>query len=763
MPVPSIACAAIFFVVSCLPTAVGAQPPLAPERGGWTPTHALAARALGLRDLDAAAADAAVARLAAESPRLRVDVLRAGLRLADRAAAHACAVHLDWRELDAWEHRRVVELCVDGFTRPGTRVDFERLRSIVGSVDMDRILRTFPGPPYALDATQYLAQLHRQLLAEHVPALCALGRARPALLEDVFSNLGVVLPRTDRHRPEVAALVLERSDIPPAGTGLHPLLAACLDRFWGRDGSGEPDGWEIRWLMQSTPVAADAPRLAACLRRLPTSAEYGRIAVVRAMRHLRDDATDALLRAVERDGTDTLEGTVATAALAARGDVDARGRLHRLAAADDWAFGLWLEVAPTDAVAALRDWLLGPDDTRVEWAIEAVVRLDGDVRSYLHLDLSADAFDGLADTLVASDVDGARLARIGALVPRCNARTLARAACARLPASRTLAALEDDRGTLAFLEAAAPDALRRAMRTIVDRVPAARRLALDALLAIGDPASGPRLIEYVTGLDASDDDGPGSFVEHLASVRLLARSPCPAVEAHVAGALAACKPDDAEARRDAIVALAELRGVAPETVDFLLREHDDVHDAAAHRAMCDAVAADLRAGDGPGAIARLLAAMPDRLGGPLWRVDTPAVRAHLTRLQARRELKLYAFATAQLAALGDPAARAEAETAMRAGRYRWMDSVLGPDEALSTFGYDFARTIPFWLDQLESNCCRRVLATCVFEGAFGLEPEVGEGVCETPATRMRRWWAEHRDGTFVASRIFRGGFIPVRD
>ncbi len=750
----------VFFFVSDAVGRLGAQPALLTDRGGWTPRPGLLARALALRDLDAEAAKRAVDRLTAGSPRTRVDVLRAGIRLADRKAARACAVHLDWRELNAWEQARVVDLCLDGYTRPGTDVDFDQLRSMIGSVDMNRVLRTFPRPPYAQSATHYLANLHRQLLAEHIPALCALARARPELIEDVFDNLSVVLPRTDRYRPEVAALVLDRQDVPAGGAGLHPLLSGCIDRSW-RDTSGDVDGWEARWLMQSTPGPADAARLLACFRRLHPGAEWGRVAILRAMRHLEDGATEAFLREAERAGADELEGAVAAASLAARGDADARGRLGRLARDDEWAFGLWLEVAPADAVGALRTWVLGHDEARATWALDAILRLDGDVRSYLHLDLSADAFDGVAQVAIASGVDGVRLARIGARVPRCNTRALARAACERLARSRAFHTQSLDYLALGFLEVAAPKAFRRALRSLADGAPESRALALDALLVIGDPPSGARLVAHLASVATRDADAETLVDED--ELHVLARSPCPTVEAHITGVLAACPNDDVGARHEALVALAALGGLPPDTIEFLLSEHRDAFDAAAHRRMCDGVAAALRADDGSGAVARLLAAMPDRLIGELWRIDTRAVRAHLMRLRVRRDLRLYAAATAHLAAMGDPVARAETESVMRAGRYRWMDSAIGDDTALATLGYDFTRTIPFWLDQLESNCCRRVLATCVFDYEFDLEPEMGEGVCETPATRMRRWWAENRDATFGRSWIRDGRFVPVRN
>ncbi len=144
----------------------------------------------------------------------------------------------------------------------------------------------------------------------------------------------------------------------------------------------------------------------------------------------------------------------------------------------------------------------------------------------------------------------------------------------------------------------------------------------------------------------------------------------------------------------------------------------------------------------------------------LWRIDRPAVRTFLQRVRDRRSLGLYAEATAQLASMGDDAARAESLRALRAGRYRWVDTVFA-DAHVAIFGDDIKGMIPFWLDELESNCCRAVIARGVFEKLFGLDPHVlGDTGGETESTRMRRWWAAHEHDEFRFSRIA-NRWIPI--
>ena len=85
--------------------------------------------------------------------------------------------------------------------------------------------------------------------------------------------------------------------------------------------------------------------------------------------------------------------------------------------------------------------------------------------------------------------------------------------------------------------------------------------------------------------------------------------------------------------------------------------------------------------------------------------DDGDVRPYLLRLRERRELGLYWYATGQLAALGDAAARREFWKAMDDGRYRILYT---SDVYPKTLGLDLSATMPFWMEQLRSSCCRAV-------------------------------------------------------
>src|SRR6185295_4892895 len=110
--------------------------------GGWEPSAELLDEASKLGD--AATKQAALAALDAATPAHRIDVLRAGLRLADVAAAKACAARLTWLQIDRWECARCVDLLIDDVMKPGSEANFEEFRSYVGSVEQTRYLRSLP-------------------------------------------------------------------------------------------------------------------------------------------------------------------------------------------------------------------------------------------------------------------------------------------------------------------------------------------------------------------------------------------------------------------------------------------------------------------------------------------------------------------------------------------------------------------------------------------------------------------------------------------
>jgi len=260
-----------------------------------------------------------------------------------------------------------------------------------------------------------------------------------------------------------------------------------------------------------------------------------------------------------------------------------------------------------------------------------------------------------------------------------------------------------------FLETVDADAL----------LPVLRRLGeTDLLLRLGDAESAGALVEHVRR-----GGHPGDLL-HLAEVRT------PEVEAFLRatgglGALAVRHGLPAELRID--------WEDAPEEARDLVRE-----------------------GRPTDALAAWLEAFPDATPRGLGLVEDGRVRRHLERLRDRRGLEARAWALGELTLMGDEAARAEYWSAMREGRYRWVDEA-GARER--TLGHDLS-TIPFWISELETNCCRFNVVASTLEDLFGHDfSRMRYHVFHTAAEVARNWW-EHHGGRFAWSRIGER-FVPA--
>jgi hypothetical protein len=318
-----------------------------------------------------------------------------------------------------------------------------------------------------------------------------------------------------------------------------------------------------------------------------------------------------------------------------------------------------------------------------------------------------------------------RRARIGVVVPGCRTRRLAEAAARRLAAA-DFAADDDDRPTLdrdgaAFLETAAPEAFRESLRKLAagdDGLPAAREM----LLEIGDPVSGARLAAWFP-----EDDR-------------LARSPSPETRKSLEGRVRAAAAAGSSSRDDLGAATASLAVCAGLPEDAAGWGFADPPTSAV-----DA----LLAGRPIDWLATCLASRPDERHGNVGAVDDPRVRAYLVRLRERRDLGEYWYATGQLAAMGDPASRSDFWGAMQDGRYRVMDEA---EEFERTLGWNLPETMPFWIDELRSQCCRITTSATgdIVKETLGLD--CYESPWRIPHRRAKELW-DAAGGRFVKSRI----------
>lgn len=714
-------------------------PLLGEDCGGWTPAPDLLLLAARLGDPPEK--QAALAEIDALPPARRIDVLRAGLRLADPTAARACAARLSWREIDGWECGRCVDLLVPDVLRPGTEADLDELRSYLGSADLERFFREAPPLPWAEDATFVVGQLHRLLRADNLHVYVRLaGSSDPTLARTAWGELaGTLGDRTDLLRDEIERRAGRADDgRTPAGPGLPVVLRQSLRLGFTEDGDGASE-WTRRWLHTSPLGPGDVELLLDAVNADPPTdaVEPALLLLGRA-----DDAAsfDALREIAS--GVDGLS-VIARLALVRRRDPEALAWAASAAGEDGDALGALMEADPERARERIFALLLGPDDDAALRALETLASFaspGADSAPLGHPDWRRTSLAGLDDAAIGAGLSARRLGALALALPVCRTRRVAAAALRVLTGADLDPTREPDvdvHGVGAFLESADADALRRALRPILAAGGPGGGTAHALLLALGDPATDAALI---AGIDRGDPD----------ALRKLARTRTPAVRTFLEQVVAdASSAGDVEALGTALAHLAVFHGFPedaagafgsiPPTADTV-RDVRDGRPVDALMGLLDGVlAAAVSVGgeDSPS---------PEQ-AGDVGAVRDPRVRGWLVAVRARRELGATWYATAQLAAWGDPSARAEYWKAVRDGRYRILDDAGEP--FVLTLGHDLGATLPHWIAETESNCCRAVVAASVLEATLGFD---SDPTIRTDVVRAREIW-DAADAGLVRSRI----------
>ena len=723
--------------------AVAQEELLLEDRGGFDPTaeQIEAATLLG----NPARRTAALVGMEMLPSQERLGILRAGLRLRDAAAARACAALLDWQRIDRWECARCVDLLVDGVLRPGDAADFEEFRSYIGSVEHSRFLRALPPLPWAEDPVYAIATMHRIARAEHIPLYIKLAKhPDPAVAATALADLGLLGRWNDDFREEVEAAFLaangvSTTDLPPSdGKGLPPALTAGLRLWFLEHPAGDPAGdawsWDLRWLWECEPGPRDAGLLIEMADHGDAQWTTLAGAAYVLLGRLSDPETEAFLRRRAEDGE-----VLAVWALARRGDLEMRERLVADArAGEEFALALLMEVDPRRARRLVEETVLGRDDDAAYRMLDdlAGFALPGAYLEPLGFAWRRTSFDGFERMAMEARIPALRLACIGVVVPGCRTRSLGKEAALRLRPGGLLAEGEgpdlDMEIVGAFLETAAPlefaDALRRTRRAGGEDA----WMASAWLVRMGDREASAALVA------GGEDIGWESFLP-------LARSGDPAAGRWLEERVrAAVEEGDLSTEDEAAVgALAVFHGLE-ETAAIAFGGYggEPVPTAA-----CEAVLAG-RPLDG---LAAILAARPDEPHEDVGLVRDPRVLAYLHRLRVRRDLGHYWYATAQLAVAGDAEARAEFQGAMHDGRYRIMNEA---DNFERTLGFDLPATMPFWLEELRSQCCRIVTSGGgdIIETFFGLEDGCFQSPYRTAYRRGKELW-DAAEGRFVRSRI----------
>ena len=650
-------------------------------------------------------------------PAQRRDTLLRGIWSSDPSIAVRCASLLEYDELDAVQSERVMELILPEGLRRGSVVNFDRLRSTIGSSElcacmtyMVRARRT--NPPRDV----IFSGFHRIARAEHLSPLCWFRRSHESgalegdgyrpLASNTFASIWMPATYTTVSSRERAALRLGYDPGPDEGAVLRALL-----HDWLRAPAGGLAQLELWLLNRFQPHANDVGLLLRVARALEDGEDWhtekgAYLAALRALGRCDDAESLAYLRAVA-ESDEAPSQRVALAGLARRGDLGARAILVELGRSDRDALLVLLEIEPRTATALLADLLRSEETWREGLGLPDRRSMAATV---LGVQLPPEAFIGLEAAVASENIGPRRLGCIAVEVPECRTRRIAQQIFDGLEAVDAVDPLDkDDEGSwgllqadeiAAFLHAVDANrclALLRKWAAVKDGAHETRGTwSRTALLRLGDKQSAPLIIAW---LRRDRPDGVDELlVENLGG---------PEAEAYLRD-YSLDKRNYEYSRDAALETLARMHGWPADPPlsiesDFPDEQHEQVRNWIRAGRMADVQAAF--------AATRR---RPERV--PVW-------KRMLTETKA-----------------GSEQARAALWSVLRAGRYRWCQR---QDDRLRTLGADWA-TLPHWVSDLDSNCCRVSdgLAAYVFERSLGA-PEVwgteGYGVGEPLSQRMTRW------------------------
>lgn len=645
-----------------------------------------------LRQLKDPASRAQAEALLADLPEAEsIALLRRGLALPDDLALEA-AKRLEHHHLDSDESARLVALLLPHLFDEADEIDFDELRSALGSSEIGRVLQEMREHETIAGERSLLGALHRQLRAEHLPALVEMALSPdPALAEQAFEEIAIVALYTNRHREDVARIFAGRAEAPDAMETIPEALAVALRAIVADGSLGETRrpmflAWALRWLRDIEPTGGgDADFLVDLAARACASETLGESerdqVLLYAIVELKPFAAERL------EDVDAASPEVATAlrvAALARSDDASMVELRELAAHDPLAMALAMELDPFAAPLAFVAGLQArsPEDA-YDWVDDVYSR-----RFLLRL-----GWDQLPSLGIQPPLDG-RLepALILRLAERFREVRGSHAVAAYLEngvTNRPLAGWEGD--VLARIEG--PALTARLRELLATGSPFGRAQAGELLAALGDRGSEDALLDAARAGDLPAARLP--WIAAWASETGRAR-------------IAALLPSLDESAE--LTTRAVLGGVPRRTARAWISRHllgTEEHERGPE---VGRAVERLRSGDAVGALLGYLDDAPNVELEGVGHVDDPRVVPALRRFAQSREDGRAHWAIGELAIAGDPVGLRQMQEVVRTGRYRWVDDASA--EALFVGG---GGVLSFWVEEAESNCCRAVPVKRVFE------------------------------------------------
>ncbi len=679
----------------------------------------------------------------------------AGLWSNDPEVTRGALIFIDERQMDIADIERYQKFALPIFaSTPGLDdlVNFRTFKHTASRDDTTKILKKTPHP-HSSYRFNFTGPLHRSFRPEHIPVLAELARTRdPFLREDAFKGLGGIAHYTDQHRDLIAKSILEwpglvpnnlkdanklpgdfpafkpRSySLPDKQTGLSPLLHATLHRLFVDSAEKLNNGiapWLLRWTADSKADATDRELL---LSLLALSSEDAQRIALLGLRHLNDDNSRA---AIEK-ALPTLQGhateALAYATLAAHGIDKWRAALLERAAEDTDMCTAALAVIPELAVDSWAANALTGESAR---GLKAISLLKGTLHMAPYCPFRiADSTYNLIEQAVLKRCDSLDAARLGAVfdqLPCCRSLALSRAFLRKVtPRALT-------KSQVRFLLVADEAGLRAKLASWLDDAAGARH-ALDALLTIGSPEHGERILQHFKTKPESKRNlltlarsGSSSAVRDYLAAGLVGTEKAPIPKQWMKHLTAYCR------------ALGLPNGLcwtwtsALKNIpkDIVQRDYSQWREAVLAGKATDVLIATLRA-------------MPLRSldFSYLSQVKDPRV-IELLREVCDLQGANYQWAITELAASGDKDARQVFQLCLDRSYYGWHEYL---DGRLLTLGQDRS-LIPYWIGEAESNCCRRVHAGQALESIFGIDvTETGDRSLLTARAWAESWWRRNAE------------------
>ncbi len=700
----------------------------------------------------------------------------AGLWDSDTEVVRGALRFVDERSMDLLDMARYHEFAAPIVFEEGLGssrlIDFDVFKHTASSAQLDRFLRR--RPQWSSSFRSFLIQdLHRSLRPSHLPALAQVARCDdPVLRRQAFRLLGTVALYTDQRRELIAKTVLEwPGPIPraqllvedpklvepyrPRGyalarkpLGYPALLAATLRRI--HLGAGEVlrkmhgfGDWSLRWAAASRPDASDRALLLELLARPEETAQN--IALL-GLRQLHDTTSGQAIVAALPGMQGTWSRALAHATLVIRAaDVKRRGAAEAaaenalLAGAleDDVFLAAALEVMPERAVAQWASSAFGEDP---EVGGKAIHRLSAALRSpdFGPLRISDATLDSIYQAVQRqlTGLDRGRLSQLVEDLPLCRSAALGQALLQALRPGPIPGEL------LRYLLLVDETGLRRTLASWL-KLPGSRDHAADLLLEIGSAEHGALLVQRMRA-------------DSAASLLTLARSgESPAVRQYLAtslaGSAAAPIPD---AWAESLAANGQALGLPGRLCASWASELESIPRSTLQRDFAR-WRTDMLAGKAIEVLVATLRAVPLRQLGcrNLHLCKDPRVLALLAEVRDLPGAQ-YQVAVSELAAAGDAASLREFEQSLQRACYGWHADL---PANLLTLGLD-PRWVPYWLGEVETNCCRRIAAGQALEALCGLDVTETGGQCLVTARAWSaRWW--RRNGRFLRHSELAGRLI----